>query len=166
MPEQEVNQTVTSEVDPNLEFKINSADGRLLYTTSQTELDDCFYAIIALSSWTKTFTVGTKLKLTFNTISDDDKMKLLGTMKKWASENDASSNMFEQQLNKQNMAYYLSYIEIVGDAINLRDKDMEKRMQFLGTMTESALQLYGTYLFVFLEILRKALLNQVNVKNS
>ena len=117
-------------------------------------------------SWTKTFSIGPKLKLTFNTISDDEKLELLGSMKKWAEANDASSNMFDQYLNKVNLAYYLSFIEMNGDGINLREKKLEDRIKFLGTMAEGALQLYGTYLFVFLEIIRKTLVSQVNIKNS
>ena len=166
MAEQEVNQTVEHEVDPNLDYKITSKDGQVLYQTEQKELDDCFYSIIALMSWTKTFQVGSKLKLTFSTISDDAKMELLNIVKKWASDNDASSNMFEQHLNKVNMAYYLSYIEMDGNNLNIREKTTEERIKFFGTMPEAALQLYGTYLFVFLEVIRKSLLNQVNVKNS
>ena len=87
-------------------------------------------------------------------------------LKKWAEDNDASSNMFDQQLNKTNLAYYLSYVDIDGNGINLREKDLKARLEFLGTMTEGALQLYGTYLFVFLELIRKSLLSQVSVKNS
>ena len=166
MSEQAVNPTVETPVDLEAEFKINSRDEQLLYTTSQAELDDCFYSIIALMSWSKTFNVGKKLKLSFSTISDDQKMELLGTMKKWAEDNDASSNMFDQQLNKTNLAYYLSYVDIDGNGINLREKDLKARLEFLGTMTEGALQLYGTYLFVFLELIRKSLLSQVSVKNS
>jgi hypothetical protein len=166
MAEQEVNPTSQPEVDPTLEYKINSRDGQLLYQTSQEELDECFYSIIALMSWAKTFEIGSKLKLTFSTISDDQKMELLTAMKKWAEVNEASSNMFDQQLNKFNLAYYLTNIEVSGSSINLREKGVEERIQFLGSMTENALQLYGTYIYVFLEIVRKALLNQVNVKNS
>lgn len=166
MSEQEVNPTGTPEVDPTLEYKITSRDGQLLYQTTQQELDECFYNIIALSSWTKTFNIGTKLKLTFTTINDDQKMELLATMKKWASDSDSSSTMFDQHLNKLNIAYYLSYIDMDNSGINLREKDVDARMKFLGTMAEGALQLYGTYLFAFLEIIRKALLNQVSLKNS
>jgi hypothetical protein len=166
MAEQDVNPTVEVPVDPEAEFKIESRDGKLLYKTSQVELDDCFYSIIALMSWAKTFEVGTKLKLTFTTISDDQKMELLASMKKWAEVNDASSNMFDQQLNKTNLAYYLSYIDVDGSAINLREKSVAERIEFLGTMAEGALTLYGTYIFVFLEIIRKALLGQVSLKNS
>lgn len=166
MAEQEVNQTSQSEIDSSLEYKIESKDGQLLYQSSQPELDDCFYSIIALMSWTKTFNIGAKLKLTFTTISDDSKMELLASMKKWASDSDASSTMFDQHLNKLNMAYYLTYIDMDGNGINLREKSIDERMKFLGTMTEAALQLYGTYLFVFLEIIRKSLINQVSLKNS
>ena len=166
MSEQEVNQAEKPEVDPEAEFKISSKDDTLLYKTSPEELDECFYNIIALMAWTKTFSVGKKLKLTFSTISDSTKMELLSVMKKWAEVNDASSNMFDQQLNKTNLAYYLSYIEIDGNNINLKEKKMEERQEFLGTMTEAALQLYGTYLYAFLEIIRKSLLSQVNIKNS
>ena len=166
MSEQEVNPTGTPEVDPTLEYKITSKDGQVLYTSSQNELDECFYSVIALMSWTKTFTVGKKLKLTFTTITDNQKMELLSVMKKWAEQEDASNNMFDQHLNKLNLAHYLSYIEIDSNGINLREKEVDKRMEYLGSMPEAALQLYGTYQFVFLEIIRKALLNQVNVKNS
>lgn len=166
MAEQDVNPTVETTVDLEAEFKINSRDGQLLYTTNQAELDDCFYSVIALMSWSKTFEVGKKLKLSFSTISDDDKMKLLGSMKKWAEDNEASSNMFDQQMNKTNLAYYLSYIDINDSGINLREKDQKARMEFLGTQTEAALTLYGTYIYVFLELIRKALLSQVSVKNS
>jgi hypothetical protein len=166
MAEQEVNQNIDPEVDPTLEYKITSKDGQLLYQSNQTELDDCFYSIIALMSWTKTFNIGAKLKLTFTTISDDSKMELLSAMKKWASDSDASSTMFDQHLNKLNMAYYLSYIDMDNNGINLREKSIEDRIKFLGSMTEAALQLYGTYLFVFLELIRKSLLNQVSLKNS
>ena len=162
MSEQEVNQ---HEVDPNLNYVIKSQDGQALYTTDQKELDDCFYSVIALMSWTKTFEIGDKLKLTYTTITDDDKMKLLDHMKTWAKEKDASSTMFDQYFNKLNLAYYLSYIDI-GGGINVREKSVEDRKTFFGTMPEATLQLYGTYLFVFLEIIRKALINQVNVKNS
>ena len=163
MSEQEVNQP---ETDPKIDFNIKSQDGRLLYTSNQTELDDCFYSVIALMSWTKTFSVGNKLKLTFNTITDDQKMELLNTVKTWAKKEDASSTMFDQYLNKVNMAYYLSYIEIAGSGINLREKSIEDRRDYFGSMAEDALKLYGTYLYVFLEIIRMALLNQVNLKNS
>jgi hypothetical protein len=166
MSDQDVNQDGSMKVDPELQFKILSKDDQLLYKTSQEELDDSFYSIIALMSWTKTFNVGSKLKLTFTTISDDQKMVLLSSMKKWASDNDASSTMFDQHLNKLNLANYLSYIEINNDPINLREKTVEDRMEFLGTQAEASLQLYGTYLYVFLEIIRKALVSQVSIKNS
>ena len=166
MSEQEVNQTDKVEVDPEAEFKIHSKDDTLLYKTSQEELDECFYSIIALMSWTKTFEVGKKLKLTFTTISDDSKMELLASMKKWSDTSEASPNMFDQQLNKLNLAYYLAYIEIDANGINLKEKPIEDRLKFLGTMTEGALTLYGTYIFVFLEVIRKALLGQISLKNS
>jgi len=165
MSDEQVNPTVEVPVDLEAEFKILSTDNKLLYKTSQTELDECFYSVIALMSWAKTFEVGKKLKLTFTTISDDQKMELLGSMKKWAETNNASSNMFDQQLNKTNLAYYLSYIEIDSNPINLREKTIEDRMKFLGTLPEGALTLYGTYIFTFLEIIRKALISQISVKN-
>ena len=158
-----------AEVKPEVETKqnlnITSKDGQLLYTTTQEELDECFYSIIGLMSFTKTFNVGSKLKLTYTTITDDQKMKLLKSMKEWAGSNDASSTMFDQMLNKLNLANYLSYIEMNGDGINLREKDLDKRLEYLGSMAEGALQLYGTYEFVFLEIIRMALLSQVSLKN-
>lgn len=166
MSEQEVNPNVEAVVDPLEAFKITSKDGKVLYTTSQEELDECFYSVIALSSWSKTFAVGSKLKLTFSTISDDQKMELLASMRVWADKNDASSNMFDQQLNKVNLAYYLSYIEINGSTINLREKKMDERIVYLGSMTEAALTLYGTYIFVFLEIIRLALIGELSLKNS
>lgn len=166
MSEQEVKQAEKPEVDPEAEFKIESKDGQLLYKTSPEELDECFYSIIALMSWSKTFNIGKKLKLTFNTITDNQKMELLSSVKVWADKNEASSNMFDQQLNKTNVAYYLSYIDMDGNPINLREKKVEDRMALLGTLPEASLTIYGTYLFVFLEIIRKALLNQVNLKNS
>jgi hypothetical protein len=117
-------------------------------------------------SWTKTFTVGQKLKLTYSTISEDQKMKLLASIKEWSEATNGSNTMFEGQLNRLNLAYYLTYIEMMKDTINIREKKLEDRMSFFGTQSEHALQLYGTYHYVFLEVIRLALLDQVSLKNS
>lgn len=148
------------------EFEIRSISGELLYTTTQQELDDCFYNILSLMSWTKTFTIGNKVKLTFSTITDKTKHELLKSVQTWADENKASANMFDSYLNKVNLAHYLSYIEMNNSAINLREKSVNDRIEFLGENAEDALKFYGTYQFVFIEIVRKSLLNQINLKNS
>lgn len=166
MAEPEVNETGKPKEDPNLRFKVFAKDGTLLYQTNQDELDDCFYSIISIMSWTKTFPVGNKLKLTFNTITEDAKMELLRSIKLWSEENSSSNTMFEQQLNRYNLANYLTYIEMGKETINLREKKLEDRINFFGTQAESALQLYGTYHYVFLEVIRLALLDQVSLKNS
>ena len=163
MSEPEVKQT---EVDPMEEFKVYSADGKLLYVSSQEELDDCFYSIISLMSYTKTFNVGSKLKLTFSTISEAKKMDLLTKMREWTKTSDSSSQMFDQQLNKMNLAYYMSYIDMDSNGINLKEKDDKARLEYFDLMAEPAMNLYGTYQYVFMELVRKALINQVSLKNS
>ena len=166
MSDQEVNQTPEAKIEEKPDYSISTRDGVVLYNTNAAELDECFYSVIALMSWSKTFNVGSKLKVTLTTISEDDKMTILSSVKKWAESEKASSQMFDEQMNKYNICYYVSYIEIDGNGINLREKDVEARMKFLGTMTETALSLYGTYVYAFLEILRKSMLSQVSLKNS
>ena len=111
MAEETVDQTSKEELkgaaDPNFRFKIISKDETLLYQTNQQELDDCFYAIISIMSWTKTFSVGKKLKLTFNTISEDQKMALLTSVREWSEKNNASNNMFDQYSANDNLFQYL-----------------------------------------------------------
>lgn len=146
-------------------MRVYSKDGKRLYETNQQELDDVFFNVVALGAWTKTFVVGPYLKLTYSTITNDQKMELLESIKAWSEKAEASPNMFDEKLNVFNLSYYLAHIELKDDLINLNERKPEDRRKFFGSLADPSLTLYGTYLFVFLEIIRLALLDKVALKN-
>lgn len=165
LEEKELDDKLKKEAEEELKkMQISSISGELLYTTNRQELDDCFYSILALMSWNKTFSIG-KVSLTFSTISNEDKMSLLRKAQEWGKEEKASEQMFDEYMNKLNLAYYLSYIEINGNGINLKEKDLKDRLALLSMNAEDALKFYGTYVYVFQEIIRLSLLSQISLKN-
>jgi len=146
-------------------FRVRNSDNTCLYKTNQKELDECFFSIIALSKWTKTFIVDDSLKLTYSSISNKLKVELLSRVQSWSEVAKPAPNLFQEELTRYNLAYYLSFIEVGGETINLRDKDVEDRLKFLQMYDENALLLYGNYQFVFSEIIRRALLSKATLKN-
>jgi len=162
MPEE----TVEEQVQPsNEQFEIRLSGEKLVYKSSQQEFDDCFYAVLALFSWSKTFTVNDKLSLTFSTITDNEREEMLKELRDWSAKTDASGTMFEQHMTKMNLAYYLTVIELPSATINLREQPVEKRMEYLSKMVDQTLNFYGTYNFIFNEIVRRTLLDPLAVKN-
>ena len=154
-------------VEPELtSFDITLSDGRKVYLSSEEEFNDCFYAVLALLSWSKTFAPKPDLSLTFSTITDEDRQTLLGNVRAWAEKNNASSQMFEAYMTKVNLAYYLTVIKIQGSLVNLREQPIEKRLEYLSTMPEQAINFYGMYNFIFNEIVRRALIEPLTLKNS
>ena len=162
MPE-EVNQKVESPIG---DFDIVLAEGRKVYTSTQEEFDECFYAVLALLAWNKTFTPKPDLSLTFSTITDEEYLSLLKEVRKWAEDNNASGQMFETYMTKVNLAYYLTVIKVQGSVINLREQPVEKRIEYLGKMPEQALNFYGMHNFIFNEIVRRSLIDSMTLKNS
>jgi hypothetical protein len=158
--------TVKDEVVKPTQFDFYSIDGTLMYTSNQEEFDDVFFSIIALGVWTKTFEVGTRLKLTFTTISESKKMDLLSKVKTWSDGLKATSQMFDQYLTKVNLCNYLSTIEIDKSIVNLREAKDDERFDTVSQQAEQALSLYGSWLYVFQEIIRRSLTAQVALKNS
>ena len=165
MADESVNDT-QAVVKHDPQFDVFSIDGNLMYTSTQEEFDDCFYSIIALGVWTKTFEVGKRLKLTFTTISEMKKMELLKHVKGWTDSDKATTQMFDQYLTKTNLCHYLTAIEIDKSIVNLREGKDEDRMSLISDMAEQALALYGSWLYAFQEIIRRSLTSQVALKNS
>jgi len=146
-------------------YQIRLSDNSLVYTSSVEEFDDCFYSILALFSWSKTFVVNDKLSLTFSTITDTEREVMLKSLRDWSIANDASSQMFEQRMTKLNLVNYLSVIQLKDSIINLREKDVDKREEYLSMMVDQTLSFYGTYNFIFNEIVRRTLLESLSIKN-
>lgn len=162
MPEE----TVQEPVQPsNTQFDIRLNDDKLVYQSNQAEFDDCFYSVLALFSWSKTFVVNDKLSLSFSTITDEEREKMLAELRDWSAKTDASGTMFEQHMTKLNLAYYLSVIQVGESTINLKEQPVEKRMEYLGKMVDQTLNFYGTYCFIFNEIVRRTLLDPLAIKN-
>lgn len=140
-------------------------NGTPVYYITQEEKDEAFYGVIALMSWSKTFTIPEKkMSLTFTTISDEEKHALLARVKDWAK-NDPTTNQFENYMTKIQLAYYLSAIEMNGNLINLRDQDIEKRIEYFGRMVEQSLIFYNMYYVIFMEIVRNCLMDPLVLKN-
>ena len=137
-----------------------------MYISNEDEFDECFYNILSLGVWTKTFEIGKRLKLTFTTIDADAKMQLLKEVREWGDAEKATSQMFDQFITRTNLSRYLSTIELNGTMINLRQGDIAKKLELLGGMAEQAITLYGNWLYVFQEIIRRSLTSQVAIKNS
>jgi len=148
------------------QFQIQLTDGRKVYQSDEEEFGQCFYAVLALLAWNKTFNVKSDLSLTFTTITDEERQALLKNVREWADSNNASGQMFEAYMTKLNLAYYLTVIQVQGSVINLREKPVEDRIMYLSKMPEQALNFYGMYNFIFNEIVRRALIEPLTLKNS
>lgn len=163
MPE-EVQQPVVDDTTKVYEIMLN--DERVVYKSSLEEFDDCFYAVISLMSWSKTFTPKQDLSLTFSTITNEEHLELLKNVRTWSELNNVSGQMFESYMTKINLAYYLTVIKVQDSTINLREKPVEDRVMYLSKMPEVSLNFYGMYNFIFNEIVRKALVEPLALKNS
>lgn len=149
-----------------VDFKIALREGATIYETNQQELDDVFYNVLAFGAWTKTFELTPTIKLTFMTISDKDKSKLLTMIRDWVGKEEVSPQMLEQFMGRINLAFYLNVIEIDSSIINLKEKPVEDRITFLESMAEQTVSFYSMYAFAFNEVVRMALMSKVNLKNS
>lgn len=147
-------------------YQIKLDNDKVVYTSNPQEFDDCFYATIALSSWSKTFTPKNDLSLTFSTITNEENLELLKKLQEWSKLENASGGMFESFMTKINLAYFLTVLSVQGSTINLREKPVEDRMAYFGKQPEAVLNFYGMYNFIFNEIVRKSLVEPLALKNS
>ena len=155
---------VEVKIDPDLQFI--EQGGRKLYESTQEEFDDCFYQVLALGSFVKTFTIGSKLELTFMTISQNERMQLYDELQKWGESTKLSKAMFEIETKKRELSHYLTSLSIDGNLINLREGKPEDRLSMLSGMADQAIDYYSLYLWVFLELVRRSLMAKNALKNS
>jgi hypothetical protein len=167
--------TVSQEIVKNkvLELEeflsIKDYEGKVVYTTTQEELEDVLVNILATGSYTKTFDLFKgKISLTYQSISEEDRMSGYKFMNKFTEDNkDKVSRIeYDSYMSKINIALQLVRVNINKVTTNISQGSLDDRMLLLAKTPEEQIRLYSKYLSIFANITSKAFMSEDILKNS
>jgi len=143
-------------------------DDKEIYKTSMEELTKVLTDVLSLGSFTKTFSLyGGKLELTYQTLSEGERMSGFEVVRKYADKNKDSYS--QAQLDayraKVNIALQLIRIKTNGSTVNLSEGVLDDRLTLLAETPEDLVRVYSKYLMVFANITSRAFNSEGIVKN-
>jgi len=160
---------IQSKEDRLKEFlSIKDYEGKVVYTTTQEELEDVLVNILATGSYTKTFDLFKgKISLTYQSISEEDRMSGYKFMNEFTEKNDKVSRIeYDSYMSKINIALQLVRVNINKVTTNISQGSLEDRILLLTKTPEEQIRLYSKYLSIFANITSKAFMSEDILKNS
>lgn len=150
-------------------LKIRDLRGEILYTTTSEELEEALVQILSAGSYTKTFEVyGGKVKLTYTSISEKERVASYALMREYQDAHKDSISEIEMQSysSKVNIAFQLVRVQVNNNITSLTQGTIKERIQLLEETPEEQIRLYNKYLAIFANITGKAFNSEEILKNS
>ena len=149
-------------------LKIKDYNGDVVYTTTKEELEDVLMSVLATGSFTKTFDLfNNKISLTYESISQEDRMKGYKFMSKYTEEHkDISKIEYDSYMANISIALQLIRVSINKNVTNISQGELSDRLLLLSKTPEDQIRLYSKYLSIFANITAKAFASEDVLKNS